>query len=223
MWEFTMKTVKGNQDLLSSDIFVIWKHFQFCFRMNFYHLILIVYSSIQKGKIQVGINSDGGRAGLRRRHANSHSSKDFNLPRETLVWHFHHGLRSVCVYLTHAPHLYHCSLFCASPNHCPCLGKTYTHNQYCTPRKKWCTVAWIMGEVLLYCGSIPLCGSALVVDKVVSSQIVLPLLPARGQRRQQLALSGTWHVLSLEQLPTRLRNINREFQNGRHETDGDNI
>ena len=110
--------------------------------MNFYHLILIVYSSKQKGKIQVGINSDGGKAGLRRRHANSHSSKEFNLPRETLVWHFHHGLRSVCVYSTHAPHHDHSSVFCASPNHCPCLGKTHTHNQYCSLREKVMCRCW---------------------------------------------------------------------------------
>ena len=47
------------------------------------------------------------------------------------------------------------------------------------------------GAVLLDRGSLPLCGSGLMIDKVGSSQVVLPLLPARGQSRQQLALSGT--------------------------------
>ncbi len=37
----------------------------------------------------------------------------------------------------------------------------------------------------------PLAGPALVVDVVGSSQVVLPLLPARGQRRQLVRMVRT--------------------------------
>ena len=62
----------------------------------------------------------------------------------------------------------------------------------------------------------PLCGSALMIDKVSPPQVVLPLLPARGQSGQQLALPGTRHVLSLQILPTGLHDINRTFKKAAH-------
>lgn len=86
----------------------------------------------------------------------------------------------------------------------------HTHTVYTSVlyhQWQWCTFAWTTGEDLLHCGSLPLCGSALVVDKVDSSQVVLTLFPARGQRGQQLTLPGPRHVLSLQKLPTGLHNM----------------
>lgn len=68
-----------------------------------------------------------------------------------------------------------------------------------------CSAAVEMAH-LQHCGSLPLRGSALMIDKVDPSQVVLPLLPTRGQRRQLQALSATWQVLSLQKLPTWLHN-----------------
>lgn len=68
-----------------------------------------------------------------------------------------------------------------------------------------------MGTVLLHCGSLPLCGSALMIDIVDSSQVVLPLVPAREQRRELLALPATCQVLHLQKLPTRLHSVEKRF------------
>lgn len=60
--------------------------------------------------------------------------------------------------------------------------------------------------LLLDGGSVPLCGAVLVVDVVGSAEVVLPLLPARGQRGQLVRLARTAHILTLQELPTGLRN-----------------
>lgn len=66
--------------------------------------------------------------------------------------------------------------------------------------------------VLQRCGPLPLCCSALVVDIVDSAQVVLALLPARGQRRKLLALSATCHVLSLQKLPSVLHSKEKQLK-----------
>lgn len=63
-----------------------------------------------------------------------------------------------------------------------------------------------MGAFLLRGGPLPLCGSGFMINIVDPSQIILPLLPARRKRRQDLVLSGTWHIMCLQKFPTRLLN-----------------
>lgn len=62
-------------------------------------------------------------------------------------------------------------------------------------------------DFLLHCGSLPPGGSGSMVDVERSSQVVLPLLPARRQCGQLLVLSGTRHVL-VQKHPVGLYDMN---------------
>lgn len=66
-------------------------------------------------------------------------------------------------------------------------------------------------EDILDCGPLPLCGPALVVDIVGPAQVVLPLLPARGQCRQLVIVPRPGHILTLQKLPARLPEENRHL------------
>lgn len=64
--------------------------------------------------------------------------------------------------------------------------------------------------LLLDGGSLPLCAAVLMVDVVGSAEVVLPLLPARGQHGQLGRLARPAHILTLQELPTGLWNKTKQ-------------